>query len=189
MPTSCKKGTILRVAHTRKRGSKKTSVKAKCIKATSQTGKKTSVENKKYLKKRKSLQHQARAKFETPKCKKGSVVREGFRRASKSGKQIWVPPTCVKDVGKKGKQERLFYIEPGRLSKYGYDDIENKSEPSRHMAIRKAFVSGEKPLSVARRLNALSTLTKNTNPQLSNKFKEDSEWVKLTQEYKLERAK
>jgi len=49
--------------------------------------------------------------------------------------------------------------------------------------------SGEKPLSLSRRLNALFVLTRNTNPKLSERFKEDSEWIKLTNEYKLDRQK
>lgn len=198
MPTQCKKGEIWRDGYvhtvgkkgskksskkTSKRSSNKVTVKGKCIKATSQTGEKTSVISREYLAERKKLHQLAREKFGTPKCKKGEIIKEGFKRKSKSGKQVWVQPTCVPAKGKGVKQERLFYLEPGRLSKYGYDEIEGKSDLSRHIALKKAFQSGEKPLSVSRRLNALATLTKNTNPKLSRTFKEDSEWIKLTDEY------
>lgn len=202
MPTPCKKGEIWRVGYVRtvgkkgskknskrsskktsKRASKKVAVKGKCIKATSQTGQKTSVLSREYLAERKQLHELAREKYGTPKCKKGEIIKEGYKRKSKSGKQAWVKPTCVPAKGKGVKQERLFYIEPGRLSKYGYDDVEERSDLSRHTALKKAFQSGEKPLSVSRRLNALATLTKNTNPKLSRTFKEDSEWIKLTDEY------
>lgn len=181
--TKCKKGEIWRVGYTRKTSkknkSKKVSVKGKCIKATSQTGEKTSDKNKKYLAKKKQEYKLAREKFGTPKCAKGEIVKEGFKRKSKSGKQTWVAPVCVSDKGKSGKQERLFVIEPGRLSKYGYDEIEGKSDIARHKALNAALKSGEKPLSVSRRLNALAILTKNTNPKLSQTFKMDSEWIKL----------
>lgn len=202
MPTPCKKGEIWRVGYIRtvgkkgsKRNSKKTSkknskhaskkvaVKGKCIKATSQTGEKTSIISREYLEERKQLHKLAREKFGTPECAKGEIVKEGYRRKSKSGKQVWVQPTCVTSKGKGVKQERLFYVEPGRLSKYGYDELEGKSDLSRHKALKKAFQSGEKPLSVSRRLNALATLTKNTNPKLSHTFKEDSKWIKFTDEY------
>lgn len=194
MPTPCKEGEIWRVGHTQtvkkkntKKPSKKTSkkvvVKGKCIKATSQSGEKTSTMTREYLAERKELHKLAREKFGVPMCAKGEIVREGYRRSSKTGKQVWVSPTCIDKKGKGMKREQLIYIEPGRLSKYGYDEIENKSDISRHMALRKAMQSGEKPLSVSRRLNALATLTKNTNPKLSRTFKEDSEWIKLTDEY------
>jgi len=185
MPTNCKKGEIWRVGYVRasKSGSKKGSIKGKCIKATSQTGKKTSVENRKYLSKRKSMHQIARAKFGTPMCKKGEIVREGFERKSKDGKKFWVPPVCVKATGEGKKKEQLFRLEPGRLSKYGYEKVTEKTDLSRHKMLKKAMHSGEKPLSLSRRLNALATLTKNTNPTASRVFKADSEWIKKTDEY------
>ena len=198
MPTKCQKGEIWRVGYVRstgkktskknskrnsKRSSKKTIVPGKCIKATSQSGEKTSVQTREYLAERKQQHLLAREKFGTPKCAKGEIIREGYKRTSKTGKQVWVQPTCTEARGKGTKQERLFYIEPGRLSKYGYGDVEGRTDLSRHTALKKAMQSGEKPLSVSRRLNALATLTKNTNPKLSQVFKEDSEWIKLTDEY------
>ena len=194
MPTSCKKGEIWRVGYVRTNGrknskkppkkqskktSKKVMVKGKCIKATSQSGEKTSVVTREYLAERKELHKLAREKFGVPVCAKNEIVREGYRRESKTGKQVWVTPTCIDKKGKGQKREQLIYIEPGRLSKYGYTGIENKSDISRHVALRKALQSGEKQLSVSRRLNALATFTKNTNPKLSRTFKEDSEWIKL----------
>ncbi len=190
MPAPCKKGDIWRVGYTRKSKKQSKSLKhvsGKCIKARSQTGKKTSVLGREYLAERKKIQELAREKFGSKKCKKGEILREGFRRGSKSGKKVWVPPTCVPAKGKASKtgkkQERLFYLEPGRLAKYGYEEIVGKSDLARHKSLEEAMKLGEKPLSVMRRLNALATLTRNTNPQLSHMFKEDSEWVKLTKEY------
>lgn len=204
MPVTCKKGEIWRVAHTRrnsKKAVKKCSkmksrkcgkeifISGKCIKSTSQTGTKMSDITKQKMDERK-LQHKiARKKFGTPKCSENEIVREGYRKKSKKGKDVWVKPTCTKDIGNKGKQERIFLIEPGRLSKFGYDNIEEKSDLARHKSLHSAFLHGEKPLSVSRRLNALSTLTKNISPMRSKIFKEDSEWIKLTDEYKLERTK
>lgn len=194
----CKKGEILRVGHTRtmtKKGSKKSSkkksirIKEKCIKATSQTGEKTSDVTKAYLEERQKMYKHSREKFGTPKCKKGEIVREGYERKSKSGKKALVKPICVHDVGLTGKSKRTIYIEPDRLSKYGYHDVGQKSDLARHKALKRAMISGEKPLSVSRRLNALSTLSRNTHPKLSRTFKEDSEWIKFTDEYKLSRLK
>lgn len=216
MPTGCKKGEIWRVAYSRvvgKRGSKKESKKmskkvnkktsktavkrqskkilvpGKCIKARSQTGYKMSDLSRQQMKEKKMYHELAREKFGEPKCARGEIMREGFKRTSKTGKNIWVPPMCVKDVGKKGKQEMLFILQPARLSKYGYDSPETRSDLARHKALKDAIIAGEKPLSLSRRLNALYVLTKNTNPKLSRIYKEDSEWIKMTDEYQMERAK
>lgn len=192
MPEICKKGEIWRVGHTRKNTKnkkKKVFVPGKCIKATSQTGTKMSNISREKLEEKKIEHKIAREKYGIPKCKKGEIVKEGFKRKSKNGKETWVAPICVKDEGNKGKIKRLFLVEPGRLSKYGYNLVEDLSDLARHKALKMAFASGEKPLSVRRRLNALSVLTKNTQPMRSKIFKEDSEWIKYTNEYKLERAK
>lgn len=184
MVEKCKKGEIWRVRHTRKsskkKGSKKrTSVKGKCIKATSQTGKKTSVIMKKKMSKRRSIHKLAREKFGSPICSSGEIMREGFSR-KKHGKTEWIPPTCVADVGKEGHGEQLFTIEPDRLTKYGYVGLEGKSDRARHTSLNEAISSGEKPLSVMRRLVALSTVNKNTHPRLSNILKSDAMWIKET---------
>lgn len=192
MPQSCPKGEIWRVGYVRSVGKKKSKkskkgsksgmkrivVEGSCIRSTSQTGEKTSVLSRQILDEKEKIHQVARSKFGTPKCTRGEIVREGFKRKSKSGKQVWVAPVCVKDTGKAGKQKRLFYLEPGRLGKYGYDDVAERSDLARHTALKAAVEAGEKPLSVSRRLNALATLTKNTNPKLSKKFKQDSEWIK-----------
>lgn len=190
----CNKGEIWRVGYSRrtsKKGSKKKSVrvKGKCIKATSQTGEKTTEVVKKRLNEKKRQHKIAREMFGVPKCKNGEIVREGYTRKSKTGKKIFIKPTCVPDVGLLGKSSKTIYIEPDRLSKYGYSNIEQKSASVRHKALKQAMSSGEKQLSVSRRLNALSTLTRNINPKLSQLFKEDSEWIKQTDEYKTQHSK
>lgn len=184
MPEKCKKGEIWRIGYSRKtskRGSIK--VRGKCIKATSQTGKKTSIIGRQILKKQKKVHEQAREKFGTPVCRTGEIIREGY----KTKKNVWVAPTCIKSDNP--KQERLFYLEPDRLAKYGYANIESKSDTSRHNILREALSHGEKPLSVKRRLIALSALNKNTKPKLSRLLRSDAEWLSGTKEYKLERQK
>lgn len=185
MQSTCKKGEIWRVGYTRtpsKKSSKKIHVKGKCISATSQSGEKASVTTKKILTKKKQQHEMAREKFGIPSCPKGQIVKEGYKKQSKNGKSTWIAPTCIKS-NTVLKREPLFYVEPDRLSKYGYSAIEHKTDTARHTAINKALRAGEKPLSVSRRLNAIATLTKNTNPKLSAIFKKDSEWIKTTREY------
>lgn len=176
----CSKGYIHRKSYVAKRKSKKVSVKGACIKATSQSGRKTSVDVKKHFASREKIYKQARQKYGNITCKKGSIIREGYKK--KSG--VWVKPTCIKDVGKPGKQARTIYLEKDRLKKYGYSDVVNMSQVARHRSLKKALVEGEKPLSVMRRLVALSTLSKNTNPRVSDVFSDDAEWIKSTDEYK-----
>ena len=187
MHEKCPEGKIWRVGHTKtsKKTSKKINVEGKCIRATSQTGKKTSISAKHKLEKLKAEHKQVMKKFPTPKCKSGEIVRTGYKKKSRSGKIQIVKPICVKDTGKKGKMERMFYIEPERLSVYGYTDLESRTPTERHGALKKAFSEGEKPLSVMRRLVALSTVTKNTKPKLSGILREDAEWVKATKEYNM----
>ena len=67
---------------------------------------------------------------------------------------------------------------PVNFSKYA-KDWESLYDREKKQALEK----GEKPLSVMRRLTALSTLSKNTNPKIADVFKDDAEWIKGTKEY------
>ncbi len=126
----------------------------------------------------------ARQKYGTPECKKGQVVREGyFKSGSKKGYRYgtWVAPTCItatgnaKKTGKKGS--KLFRVNKGTLSQFGYTNIKQMSKKERRDSLKKA-ISTIDPLTVRRKLIAVSTLQKNTNPKLSQMLKDDSEWVK-----------
>ena len=127
--TSCSRGKIYRKSYTRKSYNKRISVPGSCITATSQTGRKTSDEQRRLI---------------------------------------------------KGKQ--LFILEKDRLKPYGYENINDLTISERRRALNRALKK-EKPLSLYRRLNALSLLFENRDPVLSKKFKDDSEYVKTTKEY------
>jgi len=122
----------------------------------------------------------------TPHCGNGEILREGYRRRSKSGLSIRVAPVCIqarglsKKRGSKGKQ--LFVLEKGTLGKYGYHDVENMTQKERHNALHRAL-KDMSPLSVYRKLNAVYLVNRNTNPNVSATFKTDSEWVKKQPEY------
>jgi hypothetical protein len=49
---------------------------------------------------------------------------------------------------------------------------------NRHKALTKGISQGEKPLSVMRRLIAISTLTKRTLPRASRIYKQDAMWIR-----------
>lgn len=185
----CPKGQIKRSSYTRKlkRGSK-VHVPSGCIKAQSQSGEKTTTMTKRILAKEARIHKMARQKYGTPKCAKGEIVREGYlkrpsSRSSKKSKQ-WIKPTCIKKRGKKGsKGKKLFVLKKGELSQFGYHNVHDLSMAERHKALREA-IQHEKPLSVYRKLVALSTLSRNTDPALSRTFKADSDWIKTTREYR-----
>ncbi len=175
----CPKGKIKRVSYTKKTSTgKKIKINEKCIKAMSQSGKKRSDIDKKIMSKEKREHSIARQKFGTPKCKKGEIVKEGYYGKS------WVAPTCIKARGnskKRGsKGNKLFRLEKGTLSKYGYHDVKNLSKKERRLSLKNA-INDMKPLSVRRKLIAISILQKNTNPAMSKIFKEDAEWIKKSQ--------
>jgi hypothetical protein len=88
-----------------------------------------------------------------------------------------VNPTPIPDVGAAGKGTRLIgKLKGGMLTKYGYHPVEAKT--TRHKALSQGISRGEKPLSVMRRLIAISTLTKRTLPRASRIYKQDAMWIR-----------
>lgn len=195
----CNKGQIMRKGYTTKTGK---IVPDSCIEAQSASGKKTSVELKRYVQKKEKMHEMARKKFskEMPKkCPKGYILKEGYKiephkSHSKTGKvtnvkETWVKPTCVKSqVGKSEKGQKLITImEKDVLAKYGYDHVKNLNKRERATALRKA-ISEIKPLSVYRRLIALATLNKNKDEELYKILREDADWIKTQTEYTTQKA-
>jgi hypothetical protein len=190
----CSKGQILREGYTTKTNKK---VPSSCITAQSATGKKTSIEVKKYLKKKEKMHTAAMKRFskEVPKkCPPGQILREGFKKESykshsKKGKEInvsgsWTKPECIPSVtGKSTKGPKLITImEKDVLGKYGYSNVKTLSKGERHSALRNALKS-IKPLSVYRRIVALSTLNKNKDQELYDILKSDADWIKTQDVY------
>lgn len=112
-------------------------------------------------------------------CPKGQIRRKSY--VLKSGKRV--KSKCIDDKGNLGKGKKLFDLDKNGLGKFGYDDVVNLSIRQRHIALKKAL-KVLKPLSVFRRLIAIATLNKNTNPKISKIFRDDAEWIKTTKEYK-----
>ena len=180
----CPTGYILRKSYTRKSPlGQKSFVKKACIKAQSQSGLKRSEIDKKKMKLLNQLHEMVRKKYGTPKCKKGQILREGYVATKKSGKRYVVKPKCIKSVTGKPHGKKLFILEKGTLSEFGYHKLSELRVSQRHSALKKALKS-MKPLSIYRRLVALQTLNKNVNPTLTKILKEDSDWLKKTKEYK-----
>ena len=96
------------------------------------------------------------------KCPEGKIMRKGGG--------------CIRDLGLPGKGPKLFELRTGTLTQFGYEA--RKSKLARHRALMKAARSGEPPLSIFRKLNALMILTKRTQPRLSKIYMEDRDYVK-----------
>ncbi len=179
----CPKGQIKRNSYTKKLLSgKKIRVAENCIKAMSQSGKKRMDLDKKIMSREKREHTLARKKFGTPKCKKGEIIKEGYHKKKSSiAKGAWIAPSCIKAKGlskKRGsKGKKLFRLEKGTLGQFGYHDVKKMSKQERHSSLRKA-VKEMKPLSVRRKLIAVSTLQKNVDKKIAKIFREDAEWVK-----------
>ncbi len=87
-----------------------------------------------------------------------------------------VRPVPTKDVGAIGKGPKVIgKLKAGMLTMYGYHPVEAMT--NRHKALSKGISKGEKPLSVLRRLVAISTLTKRTLPRASRIYKADARWI------------
>ena len=190
----CSKGQILSLGYKTKTGRK---VEARCIKAQSATGKKTSKELKKYIEKKESKQKQARQKFPkeaTEKCGVGQIKREGYyTKAHKShtisGEEInvkghWVAPGCISSVmGRSTKGPKLITLmEKDVLKPFEYKNVVSMNKSDRQKALKKA-IQTIKPLSIYRRIIAIATLNKNKDLKLYKILRDDAKWIKTQPEY------
>jgi len=104
---------------------------------------------------------------------KGRAAYSYVRKAGMSR----VSAVPAKDVGAAGKSTKVIgKLKGGMLTKYGYHPVEAMT--NRHKALSKGISKGEKPLSVMRRLVAISTLTKRTLPRASRIYKQDAMWIR-----------
>lgn len=76
----------------------------------------------------------------------------------------------------------------GSLDKFGYYDLKQKNATQRRIALKRAL-KNVKPLSVYRRIIALATLHKNTDPKLHVSLLADADWIKEQLEYIQDREK
>jgi len=107
--------------------------------------------------------------------RKGYVNSHGTRVKPTTVKKTVVPATMIKDQGKPGKGKRLIDMEDYRhLSKYGYDL--SKTTSQRHSALNKAQKDNGYSWTV-KRVNAVSVLQKNSNPENYSKLRSDLAYV------------
>jgi len=132
-------------------------------------------------------------------CPEGQIEKKGFKRKYSSAvrqsgytvrrssgkvykiypdeKNIYVPPTCVKNTGKpqKGVPSRMASTKQGELSQFGYSF--KKNSDTRKKALRRA-VEKYGALGVYRKLNVLSKLAAAKAPNAATAFAQNRDWVR-----------
>jgi hypothetical protein len=118
-------------------------------------------------------------------CKRGTIRRAGYsRRVTRSSRRIYVPASCIPDVGAPGKglasgEPGIGRLREGDLSRFGYDNVMTLSAGQRHLALARA-VRAYGALSLFRKLNAVYVYTRRSSPVSSRIFKADRDWVRAT---------
>ena len=98
------------------------------------------------------------------------VHRKAYTR--KDGTRVKASTFNIKNRGKPGKGPKLFTLKEGRLERFGYPE---QGRIALSMAVR-----SNSALTVFRRLQALATLNKRTDPNRSRKYLLNRNWVKKT---------
>jgi len=119
-----------------------------------------------------------RSGYTQHRARKVITVRRGGKviRYTRKAGTSYVKPTPIPDVGAAGKGPKLIGpLKGGMLTKYGYHPVEAKT--NRYKSLMKGIRMGEHPLSVLRRLVAISTLSKRAAPRASRIYKQDARWI------------
>jgi Family of unknown function (DUF5771) len=171
---SCPKDMIQRKEYTRKNGVR---VKATCIRRT------------RALKTHKVCPPGKVSRSSYTRHFTNSVRKLGYTRKTKTGKEIkvfpkknsvYVPSSCINDVGKPGKlpdAPRIGPLRKGELKKFGYSY--KLPDSDRRRALEKA-VKVKGALDIFHKLDAVAKLSKRAAPAASKTFAEDRDWVKKT---------
>lgn len=110
------------------------------------------------------------------KCPTGKILRKGYT----TRRGVRVKRSCVKDMGSVGRWQTVKAmigigpLKKGHLKNLGYDATE--SAGPRHEALKKAIKRYGRA-STIRKLNAIATYTKRTNPSRSKTYKRDMRYV------------
>lgn len=101
------------------------------------------------------------------------IKRKSYVRSD--GTRVKATSYTTKNRGRRGRGPKLFKLKKGGLSRYGYDT--KKPISMRHKALSKAISRGISSLTLSRRIGALATLLKRTNPKLSRSLRRNQRWV------------
>ena len=108
-----------------------------------------------------------------------AYIRSPYRRADGTYvKSVTVKSKCIKDRGTPGKGPKLIKnLRKGTLSNFGYKNVRELSLPVRQKSLEYA-VKKWGPMAVFRKLVAVRTLQKNTNPHIAKIFGNDARWIR-----------
>lgn len=117
----------------------------------------------------------------TQKCRRGTIKRDAYTRRTRRGKQIYVPASCIPNIGQPGKGlstggPGIGRLREGDLAQFGYKNVTSMTSGERHIALHKAAVHFT-PYTLWKKLNAVYIYTRNTAPKSSRIFKADRDWV------------
>ena len=125
------------------------------------------------------------------KCPEGQILKEGYVRngyTRKNGTKVAqkvVKPTCIKKRGAKQKyvpppgKKGIPPLKSGELSKHGYSKVKTLTESQRRKALKSAVAEYGASM-VLKKINALKTLQKRTNPETAEKFGDNLKWIRKT---------
>jgi hypothetical protein len=123
-------------------------------------------------------------------CSYGFIRRKGYSVKKRSGRSYKVPSSCIKERGRKGSGRRasrklkiIQNLKTGQLTQYGYHADLSQSERRKCLRrkIRKESKTKERNEVInktIKQLNAIYTLTKNSDPEKAQKYKKDEEYVR-----------
>lgn len=101
------------------------------------------------------------------------IHRKSYTRSD--GTRVKSSTFSIKNRGRKGRGPKLFKLKKGGLSQYGYKPKSTISQ--RHFILSRAISKGISTLTLSKRVGALATLLKRTNPNLSKKLRNNQLWV------------
>jgi hypothetical protein len=203
---SCPSGHVLRESYHSKSGKV---VRARCIRKTGvfrgKASEKAAIrQSQATARATMAARMSAKAGLPTPtRCPKGMTLRAGYTRHSytrKSGTRVHsslAAPACISTQGKSGRKTKIFAIDPKNdhlLSQFGYEDVVNKNQATRHAALHKLLAHLEAEHSkmaawnyVIKALNYRALVNRNTNKQVSRLMKADQRAISRL--YKEEKKK
>ena len=124
-------------------------------------------------------------------CPPGQILKQGYVREAytrKNGTKVAkkvVKPTCIKKRGAKVKyvpppgKKGIPPLKSGELSKHGYTKVKTLNPGQRKRALKSA-VDEYGASMVMKKITALRTLQKRTNPELVEKFGDNLKWIRKT---------
>ena len=107
-------------------------------------------------------------------CPPGKTIRKAYT-AKLAGKTVRVGKSCVGYRVRSKSKVRIGPLQRGTLTTEGYHSV--APTEVRHEALSTA-VEKYGPTPIFRKLNAVATLNKRSNPTKSKTFRRDRNWVK-----------